>query len=569
MAGFVQDEELLPPDAPDSPGALPRWWDVLAAKRAAATPPTVLSDAPTPANIPQDTAPIQGVIPESPTSAPGKAPVVAEREQSADALAKIIGQKPKAEQPKWWQRLAAAGVGAAAGYANAEGKLRHPVDASGAIDAIYDVPGQQRRLSDWQTQVGGAQAAADAAKTKEEGWWKNRQLASSEAAQEASAEHTRAQTGLVKQQAATLAEEGKRAPKGNYLTVGGGLFDAQSGEWVKQPVDKTGLIEIDPTKAQTLGLKPTQDGKYYLPKEAMGQFVSAQLKTPPPPKDINAVKLAVRAAGGDPDDPTSITPEIAAKASQILKPSQTGGIQLTPEAVQFWAQAAAQGVPLPSMGMGASGAQARSQIINAAPGAAGGQSLTENKANLAANTQSLKAMQKMRDAVGAFEGTALANLDLFMKQAKSVVDSGSPLINTPLRSINRSLLGSKDMAAYDAARTVALTEIAKVVNNPNLTGQLSDSARHEVSLLVPENATLGQIYRVADILKKDMANRKIFLDKGIAEIQGRIKNRGVAQPQPGGVADANPNPNGYVAGHVYGGMTYLGGDPNSAASWKK
>lgn len=567
MAGFVQDEDLLPPDAPDSLGALPRWWDVLAAKRAAATPPTVLADAPTPANIPQDTAPIQGVLPESPTSAPGKAPVVAEREQSADALAKIIGQKPKAEQPKWWQRLAAAGVGAAAGYANAEGKLRHPVDASGAIDAIYDVPGQQRRLSDWQTQVGGAQAAADAAKTKEEGWWKNRQLASSEAAQEANAEHTRAQTGLVKQQAETLAQEGKRAPKGNFLTVGGGLFNAETGEWVKQPVDKTGLVEIEAERGQMLGVKPMPDGKFYLPKEAMSQYVGGQMKPPPPPKDIDHVKLAILAAGGDPNNSATITPEVAAKASQILKPpaAQGGGVTLTPEATDYWAKFTATTGQVPSLGMGNAGAKAREQILNRAPQVVAGDVAT-NRATNRADAGSLAGMQKMRDAVGAFEKTALANLELFTNQAKSIVDSGSPLVNTPLRAINRQLLGSKEGAAFDAARQVALTEIAKVVNNPNLSGQLSDSARHEVSGLIPDNATLGQIYHVVQVLKQDMANRKKYLDEGLSEIKGRM---GGQQPPASGAGVANPNPNGYVAGHVYGGMTYLGGDPNSATSWKK
>lgn len=528
MAGyFQQDEDLLPPpDAPEASGPpqLPRWWDVLAAKRAAATPPTALAEPPSPANIPQDTAGVPGVIPAPQAEVPGKAPIVAERENSADALAKIIAQKPKAEQPKWWQRLAAAGVGAAAGYVNAEGKVHHPVDASGAINAIYDVPGQERRLSDWQNQVGGAQAAAEAAKTKEEGWWKNRQLSDTEAAQRATAEHTQAQTGLVKQQTATLAEEGKRSPKGNYLTVGGGLFDAEKGEWVKQPIDKTGMTEIDATMGASLGIKPLPDGKFYLPKEAMSQYVGGQLKPPPPPKDIDHVKLAIMAAGGDPNNPASITPEVATKASQILKPPAAGGqgVTLTPEAMDYWATFAGTTGQLPALGMGNAGAKAREQILNRAPQVSGGGDVAANRATNRADAGSLAGMQKMRDAVGAFEKTALANLDLFTNQAKAVVDSGSPLVNTPLRQINRQLLGSKEGAAYDAARQVALTEIAKVVNNPSLSGQLSDSARHEVSGLIPENATLGQIYHVTQILKQDMANRKKYLDEGLAEIKGRM-----------------------------------------------
>lgn len=242
-----------------------------------------------------------------------------------------------------------------------------------------------------------------------------------------------------------------------------------------------------------------------------------------PDKDpANEVGLALAAARGD--------KTAAAALKSLHEGKQTSSIQLTPEAVQFWAQSAAQGVPLPAMGMGNAGAQARSQILNAAPAAADGHSLTENKSTFQANSGSLTSMQKMRDAVGAFEKTALANLDLFTKQAKSVVDSGSPMVNTPLRQIDRKVLGGKEVAAYDAARQVALTEIAKVVNNPTLAGQLSDSARHEVTGLIPENATLGQIYHVVEILKQDMANRRKSLDEGIGEIKGRISgSRGADQ----------------------------------------
>lgn len=241
------------------------------------------------------------------------------------------------------------------------------------------------------------------------------------------------------------------------------------------------------------------------------------------PKDVNAVQLAIRAAGGDPDNPASITPAIAQKASQILKPPSAAGagVTLTPEAMDYWARFAGTTGTLPSLGMGSAGAKAREQILNRAPQVVGGD-VASNRASNRADAGSLANIQKMRDSVVSFENTALANLNLFTKQAKSVVDSGSPLVNTPLRAINRSLLGSNEVAAYDAARQVALTEIAKVVNNPNLSGQLSDSARKEVTGLIPENATLGQIYHVVEILKQDMANRHKYLDQSLGEIKGRM-----------------------------------------------
>ncbi len=141
-------------------------------------------------------------------------------------------------------------------------------------------------------------------------------------------------------------------------------------------------------------------------------------------------------------------------------------------------------------------------------------------------------MQKQRDAVVSFENTANANLDRFLETAKGVVDSGSPLINRPLRTIGRDVLGSQNQAAFDAARLVAQNEIAKVTSNPNLTGQLSDAARKEVEAAMSPNATLGQIYSVAKVLRADMASRHEALDQQLGAIQGRIKTIGTPAAAP-------------------------------------
>ena len=89
---------------------------------------------------------------------------------------------------------------------------------------------------------------------------------------------------------------------------------------------------------------------------------------------------------------------------------------------------------------------------------------------------------------------------------------------------------------------MATNEIAKVTSNPNLTGQLSDSARREVEAFMPQNATLGQVYAVAKILRQDMQNRHDSLDDQIGAIQSRIgggKAAPAALPQGAGkVIDA-------------------------------
>lgn len=215
-------------------------------------------------------------------------------------------------------------------------------------------------------------------------------------------------------------------------------------------------------------------------------------------------------------------------------------ISLTPAAIDQAAKKYLQTGDLPSFGMGNQGATMRVVVANRAGELDPSANLAANKGTFGADTGSLKKIQAQRDSVIAFENTAEKNLDLFLQKAKSVVDTGSPWINYPLRAVDKTLLGSNDVAAYDAARQVALTEIAKVVNTPGMTGQLSDSGRKEVAELNPESATLGQIINVANVLKQDMANRHEFLDKQIAEIKGRLGAQpaaGAPAPQAGGMVN--------------------------------
>lgn len=181
------------------------------------------------------------------------------------------------------------------------------------------------------------------------------------------------------------------------------------------------------------------------------------------------------------------------------------------------------------------------QVLNTAAGGPGGiPNIAANKMNYKADSGSLASLQKNFDQVTAFENTAGKNLDVFLGQAKKVIDSGNPLINRPLRAITGSM-GGPDQAAFDAARTTALTEISKVLNSSNASGVLSDSARHEVEGLIKPNATLQQIVSAANILKVDMANRHQAYQDQI----NAIKSRGNGgQPQTEAPPAAQPSTSG-------------------------
>lgn len=223
------------------------------------------------------------------------------------------------------------------------------------------------------------------------------------------------------------------------------------------------------------------------------------------------------------------------------------GTTLSPEAVEKAADMMATTGTLPPLGMGAAAASMRSKILDRAAKKYADVDWASAGAQFKADQGSLGAMQKQRDAVGAFEDTALKNVKVFEDAAKKVIDTGSPLLNKPLRAIDQKVLGSGEQAAFNTARLTVIPEFAKILNNPNLSGQLSDSARHEIDTILDKDATLKQIYDSIAVLKKDTANRRQSYDDAIVNIQKRITQKTSGKtPSDSGVTVTSPSGKSYT-----------------------
>lgn len=214
-----------------------------------------------------------------------------------------------------------------------------------------------------------------------------------------------------------------------------------------------------------------------------------------------------------------------------------GGVTLTPEAKDKMAEMFATTGVLPALGQGKAAAQTRSEIINAAAQKFPQVDFASNKAAYQANTTSLRNLQKTVDQVDAFEKTASKNIDIFLNSAKKIIDTGSPLLNSPVRSLSSSVFGSENMSAFQAARETALTEAAKVLESPGGNAAITVSGREAVKHLSDPNATLGQQISAMKILKQDMANRKQSNSEQIKAIQDRIS----AGNSPSPAASGNEN----------------------------
>lgn len=252
----------------------------------------------------------------------------------------------------------------------------------------------------------------------------------------------------------------------------------------------------------------------------------------PEPAMVNGKRVFVRAGsdgltydmGRRQIDPATLAPESAAATS------------VSEQGVELAARNYLTTGVMPPLGMGDKGT--RQAILNKAAELGGvGANIAANKADYKADTGSLTTLQRQRDTIGAFEDTAGKNIDIFLNAAGKIVDTGSPLANSLVRNVTGKMLGSPDQAAFDAARQVAVNEIAKITSNPNLTGQLSDSARREVDAFNPREATLAQSVAVMRLLKQDMANRITSLDDAVKNVKGRLRPTDTAPPAPAGFVD--------------------------------
>lgn len=246
--------------------------------------------------------------------------------------------------------------------------------------------------------------------------------------------------------------------------------------------------------------------------------------------------------------PTGITAEQkqrlqgeASGRAETKRHNQAQEAQLTPDALDMAAQQFASTGQMPNVGRGGA---VRSQIINAAAAKYPKVDLATNQAAFKANEASLKNVTGTLDTLTAFENTGLKNLKQFTDLAAKIPDTGVPWLNTPVRLLNERMMGSPDQSAALAAGQVALREIARVTNDPKLSGSLTDSARGEVMGLIPQNATLPQIKKVAGILQQDMANVHGSLSDQAQAIKSRLGNSatGGNSPQGGGTPVYAKNP---------------------------
>lgn len=195
---------------------------------------------------------------------------------------------------------------------------------------------------------------------------------------------------------------------------------------------------------------------------------------------------------------------------------------LTPEGLDVAALNYARTGQLPPMGIGKAGMGIRAKIINRAAFLNPNLDVAGNRAAFAADRTSLTGLQRQFDAYKSYERTVTLNTDVLRKAMSKIKDTGSPVLNTVVRNIDKNALGSEELAAYNAALQTVVPEFARLLNNPNLTGQLTDTARKEIDSIVSKNYTINQMLAALAVLEQDANNRVTSSQDQINEVKARL-----------------------------------------------
>ena len=273
----------------------------------------------------------------------------------------------------------------------------------------------------------------------------------------------------------------------------------------------------------------------------------AQFAAPPAPIKVGAGEsLVAPNVQGTAVTPLYTAPQSAAQeetarhnremerlAGQRITAGASAGSLLSDEGMDLAAQEYLNTGKLPSgMGRGAAGTNARIISRSAELARANGndaQAAALNRAAFKSAQTGLTALTKQRTLVGAFERTALKNLEIAVDESSKVDRTGVPAINRWLLAGKKSLSGDVEVGRFNAALTSALNEYAKVLSGATGAAGISDAARKEAEELLSTANTPEQVTGIVEIMKREMANR----EAGFAEQEAQLKETMSGRPAVG------------------------------------
>ena len=138
---------------------------------------------------------------------------------------------------------------------------------------------------------------------------------------------------------------------------------------------------------------------------------------------------------------------------------------------------------------------------------ASGTSVLDTKAGFKATTSALTQNEKDLAAIRPYKNMLDTNIDIAKSLSKKVISTSSAYANKSLNWLKQNAGDNPDTAEFLAQMRFVETEAARVLNNPRLSGQLTDSARKEMESVVSGNLPINSLDRVLARIKSDGDNR--------------------------------------------------------------
>lgn len=197
---------------------------------------------------------------------------------------------------------------------------------------------------------------------------------------------------------------------------------------------------------------------------------------------------------------------------------------------------------------------------------AGDGSIVRDRADSKSSAVALTQVSKDLAAIRPYKEMLDMNVKVAKDLAKKAIATDMQIANKPINWLRQNMSDNPDVAEYLAQMRIVSTEAARVLNNPRLVGQLTDSARHEMAEIINGNMPLNATNRVLDRMTSDGKNRVDAMVKEATRLKSRVGRRGSSRDPEGGAA---PRADGPEVGTVENGYRFIGGDAGDRASWEK
>ena len=153
------------------------------------------------------------------------------------------------------------------------------------------------------------------------------------------------------------------------------------------------------------------------------------------------------------------------------------------------------------------------------------QELVAQSAEFKSTAMSLQQVTKDLSAIGPFKEMLDKNISIAKGLADKAIATDSKLANKSINWLRQNASDNPTVSTYLAQIQIVQTEAARVLNNPRLVGQLTDTARKEMEGVVNGEMPLNSAKAVLDRLQGDGTNRVNAMEKKEASLRRKLEGK--------------------------------------------